>query len=815
MADDVLDLGGPTPATPVSNDMGSIDLSSPDAFRSTAARSASSHEPVGVLESLGRGAVEGATFGFDDKLGFDKERREQSRKENPWTHFAGELVGGIAPVVASGGAAAGLRAGATAVPALARGATGLARGIEATMLPGEIGGGLSAAGQGAKLGATYGALSGAGHADVAESDDLLDSAGKRALSAVKGSAVGAVLGAPLGVAGHAIGRSAQHMLGARAAAAAETQDAPSGALMALNRSLERDRITPDDIIAQIRSEFPDDTATAGGRRFWGNRQPWTADQVEHVVRRAIDGETAQEISQGMRANGAGPGRQAVQTLLDEMENRHLGPLNLVDRAGMMRTGSGDNTQMTMRAAAATPGQAKAEARENLLERQVGSRDRMLNAIERQIGSTDFDGVLAQHEARMDAAQQAAYNTARQNEQPFDLQPILNRWTANYPPTRRGPIPEAVHSAIDAFVEHVPVLNQQTGAVVTHQLRPPQTLQQFIDARQNLLAEAMRLSPGVPKGRMLAMNDDRITPASRRIMGLRGELSAEVRRTNPDWGVANDLTRDGMAATEAAEAGARQALRLNAKSRDNLREYTEAQDLIRRGRQAGNQAMIDAGQARVDMFRVGLVRKIHDELANKPDTHNLTRELRLPSARHIIEEVLGHDDAARLYGVIDAEHAMHRTYSSQFGSQTTPLREAIDDLNWAPRLMSKWELLNPRKATEAAADWLASRVNAQRNQAMMPLLTETNPARQLDTLRAVQQVNQARQFGDNTVRRPLIASSGSASNASVAELLPKPRPDTSNESRYLSQARNAILRGADPRMVAERLRSLGIDPRKLN
>lgn len=802
-----------------------IDLSTPETFARTSRSRVDDRPQVSALESLLRGAAEGATFGFDDKLGLDRDARERSRAANPWTHFAGEMVGGIAPIVATGGIGAGIRGTAVAARAsglvptsVARAGIGTANALEAVMLPGQIGGIGSAALQGSKLGAVYGGLSGAGHADVDQNDSWHDALVRRAMGAGTGTAVGTVLGAPLGVVGHGIGRAAQNVMAARAAAQAETADATAGSLTAIARGLERDRLTPEEIIQQIRREFPDTTATAPGgmsRRFWGtpqNRQPWTDGMIEDVVRRHRAGESVADISEALSANGRGPGAQAVRTVIEEIGNRNLGPLNIVDRASMVRTGSGDNTQMTLRAAAATPGQARAVAREDLLERQIGARDRLLTAFERRIGSADFDGVAARHEAALEAAEAAAYARAHASAQPFDLQPIINQWQAQYPPTRRGPIPEAVNSAIVAFVEHVPVTNQLTGAVVTYQLRPPQTLQQFIDARQNMLAEAMRHSPGVPRHRVLAGNDDRITPETRRIMAMRGQLSAEVRRTNPEWGVANDLARDGRAAGEAMSAGARQGLRLNARSRDNLREFTEARDLAQRGAQTGNVAMQQAGEARMELFRVGLMRSLYDLLANPGETHNLTRVLRLPGARQIIGTVLGDREAATLYRVIDAEHAMHRTYASQFGSQTTPLREAIDDLSWAPRFATWLELLNPKKALAAAGDWASTQVNAGRNQRMMPLLTETDPLAQLEMLRSLGAVARARGVGNQTVRRPLISATGPVADVAAAELMPK--PGVSPDARLLSQARNALLRGAPRQEVESVLRQHGVDPAKL-
>lgn len=775
-----------------------IDLNNPESVAKLAAP-----ESVSMLESFGRGAVEGATFGFDDELGFDAARREQSRKENPWTHFAGEMVGGIAPVVATGGLGAGIRGGAVAARAAgliptsaARAGIGAARGIEAAMLPGAINGIGGAAVQGAKLGAVYGGLSGAGHADVDESDSVGEAIGDRLSGAAKGAVVGGALGPVLGVAGHAVGRAGQHIMGARAAAQAETQSAPAGALRAINRSLERDRIDPDDIIRGIRAEFPDDTATAGGNRFWGARQPWTADQVELVVRRAMEGEDAATISAAMRAanGGAGPGQRAVQTILNEMEARHLGPLNLTDRAGMVRTGSGDNTQMTLRAAAATPGEAKSVAREALLERQIGAGPRIQDTFARIIGSPDYEGVAQRHSDNLQQAGNLAYAAATQAERPFNLIPIFQNWQNRFA-TQRGPVPDGVRTAIDNMHTLAQGPLSPNGT-----LWPPQNLEGFINARQGLSA-AIESAIG-QNNRTLA----------RQLTRLRNELSDEVRRTNPLWGAANDIWRDGRAAEEALEAGARMATRLNARTREALDEFTTGRDMMRRGsnRQNPDPALVAAGRARMDLFRVGLVRALNDMIANQGETHNLTRTLRLPAARQILQEVLGPDDAARLYRAVDAEQAMHRTFSSQFGSQTTPLREAIDDLNWAPRLQSKWQLLNPREALAATGDWLAARANERRNQAMMPLLTDTNPLRQLETLRAIQQIDAAREVGDQVLRRPLIAGTAPVANAAAAAALPKP----SNESRYLSQARNAVRRGADPAQVRARLRELGIDPNKL-
>lgn len=151
----------------------------------------------GLMESFGRGAAEGATFGYDDKLGLDKEAREASRAANPLTHFAGELAGGFAPMAA----AAILPTGVGQAAAAGRGAQLAGRAfnlLRSAFLPSEINTVGQGALQGAKLGATYGALSGSGHADVDENDTAASALLKRATGAAKGSVTGAAIGAPLG-----------------------------------------------------------------------------------------------------------------------------------------------------------------------------------------------------------------------------------------------------------------------------------------------------------------------------------------------------------------------------------------------------------------------------------------------------------------------------------------------------------------------------------------------------------------------------------------------------------------------------------------
>lgn len=715
----------------------------------------------GLLESFGRGIAEGGTFGADAYLGMDKERREASRKANPWTHFAGEMLGSAAPMVA----ATLLPTGVGQAAAAGRAAQLTGRGlnlVRAALAPGEVNTLGQGVLQGSKLSGVYSGLSGAGHTEVDPDATWGEALKERGTNALKSGAIGAVAGIPLGAAGYGAARLGQGLGGLLNTAKGETGEAGAGALNVFARKLNEDGLTPQDIINGITKEFPSDTASAGGPgvRFWGpanaplaQRGEWTSGMVEGVVKRAMAGQDAGDISTALKAaTGQGPGEDAVQTLLDELAARHLGPLNLVDRAGMVRTGSGQNTQMAMRAAAATPGEHVGIAREGLLERQIGARGRLGQLFDRVLGSSDYEGVQAQH---MDALQDAggrAFNRAFANEKPFDLAPIFDKWEGQFD-KMRGVIPDTVRQRLDAMT------TKTTLPDGTIQKIPPTNLQGFIYAREGL----RDLIGDLPQGNNL----------KRHLTQFYNDMTQEVASTNPDWAIANNLWRDGMAGKEALEAGARMSTRLNANSRENLSVFTEAQqtakkaasDLVKAQKAAKNavpnsaqevaargdvvsaQAKMDASNSRMELFKTGLVRSLNDTLDNQGETHNLTKQLLLPGAQKMLRQVLG-KDAPQFFDTVRAEQAMHRTYSAQFGSQTTPLREAIDEANWAPRfevsMMNPLTWANP--ALRLAQEYAARTINSRRNTDLMKLYTQTDPIKQLEITRAAQQVAQARNTG---------------------------------------------------------------------
>lgn len=212
-------------------------------------------EGPGQWESFGRGASEGSTLGLDERFGLtDAERNAEARRAHPWTHFAGQLSGAILPTAAAmmlptGGTQA---AGAAEIGTLGARALSLLRGTGAlarrALVPGEmntIGRGL---GQGAKVGASWGALSDIAH-EHPEDDRSWWQRG------ITGGLAGGMLGAPLGGMGYLGGRAIGAVLNrlssnpSIADAIAAVKDPNGQGARDLMRQLGYDNYQPEDFTA--------------------------------------------------------------------------------------------------------------------------------------------------------------------------------------------------------------------------------------------------------------------------------------------------------------------------------------------------------------------------------------------------------------------------------------------------------------------------------------------------------------------------------------------------------------------------------------
>lgn len=163
-----------------------------------------SPEESSTVSDLATGAAQGLTFGFSDELlaalkaaketavskekglkdlpalyrqyqQLEQEKVRRAKEASPYAYFAGELGGGVLPALFTGGGTAAARGAAAAAET-------------ATFLPSVV--------RGAKLGAGYGALAGAGTSEAG-----IEDTGEFAKEVGKGALGGATFGAVAGAAG--------------------------------------------------------------------------------------------------------------------------------------------------------------------------------------------------------------------------------------------------------------------------------------------------------------------------------------------------------------------------------------------------------------------------------------------------------------------------------------------------------------------------------------------------------------------------------------------------------------------------------------
>lgn len=190
------------------------------------------------LKALGEGALSGLTIGLSDYV-LDSEGADKRAQYNPGTRIAGEIAGGLAPAILTGGGTA-----ATSGGSLAR----LARYTPAGRLA-EVGGNISRGVgglKGAVAGATFeGAVVGGGAeiSRAALADDNITVEGVLA-----SAGLGGAFGAGAGVLSHGLEK-----LGTRA-----QQNIAEGEQRAADL-LARSKLTPEDARLAVRQQYlPDD-----------------------------------------------------------------------------------------------------------------------------------------------------------------------------------------------------------------------------------------------------------------------------------------------------------------------------------------------------------------------------------------------------------------------------------------------------------------------------------------------------------------------------------------------------------------------------
>ncbi len=622
-------------------------------------------------------------------------------KENPWTAFGLEMAGSVPTMFVPGLNAARLAQAANrgnqAVQGLSRGqrvarAAGFGRevgtiGHEAGML-------------GAKGAALYGGLS-----------SREDTAGGRLTDAA--------MHAPLG---YALGRGTQAIGGRLAGVGEEAYDAARvggdatrGALTGIRRGLERDGVGVDDIRNAVSAQFgrgnvADRGALENAMIHYGDTLAGGA--TDHAARQAA----AQNYVAAMRATGSNASESTLRGHFNRTFDNWTGQGNIplaLDEVARLSGGSNENLQWTRRAAQASPNAGRSAVVQGVRDRQDDIIPAVREFVNDRIGNPNLEDA---HEALIRANRQAEnriYDAARAAEKPFDLSSVLEEIYRTQP-FRGGAGREAVEQAMQ-IMRGNPLPD---GSFERH------TLDTYIQSRPQLRDLIDNYSRDVGMGRLQP------TTASRFLTDMMHRLDAVAERSNPLWRVANDATRGGRSVEQAMREAAN--ISLEGRGRETRQLLNRVRDLrataAQLRRSGADPARLELIENQLEGYRVGFSSVLHTALDRLGDSHDFSKLFRKggrdaqSGVRRVIETMLGPDDAADFYNLVERANIATKTFRDLSQSQTTPLREAIDEAKGESRVAGMMQALgywsNPRQIFNDLGEMLSNRLFENRNTELM-------------------------------------------------------------------------------------------------
>lgn len=683
-----------------------------------------------IQAAIETGAVSGPEY---EKARDEQFARDDAyRQANPGTAFAAEVVGAIPTMFIPGLGAA--RVGRAAVQG-ATAANQLTRGQQAARLAGFGPGVGSAAHEAGVLGAKSAALYGAGASREEDAGRLIEG----------------LASAPFGYAAGQLGqRALQPLVGGmeRLAELRRVGSAPEyGALSAMRRNMRADSVTPDNIrdavIPRLGSRSYDRDAAEAALTAYGDA---VRDEVGSAADRAARQAARQAYRDTMRARGA----TLADRTLDDQANQIINtyrrnneiPQTLDEVAKRATGGRGQNLEWSRRAVMAQPGEGRASIVQALNERQESIIPTVRARVENTITGDDILDIEQSLIQRNRAIENRLYETARANEKPFDLRPEidgLSRANAFQGPELRRKYQEA--------------LDLMRG-------EDRHTLSSYIQARTELndmIEDSYRVNE--------ATGTRRPTSLTGPLIELKKRLDDTVMAANPAFRTANEVARGGRSAEQALQEGAsinlsgrdkktRQILRRVSTINEEInRLSTEARKAQRSGGQLSpeKEARLALLENQRDAYRLGFSEVMQKALDPLGDYHDVSK-LFLKGGRgaqrgprEVLRTMLG-DEADGFMDLIENARSATSSYRSLQGSQTTPLREAIDDQNVPSSIAGMMEypylaLTNPSEIFRRLADVAARRFQRGRDAELGQLYSRMtdDPQNFFDTLRRMEQM----------------------------------------------------------------------------
>lgn len=626
-------------------------------------------------------------------------------KENPWTAFGLEMAGAVPTMFVPGLNAARIAQAANATGTIGRAGSGLSRGQR---LARNLG-----------FGSRVGSVGHEAGVLGAKSAALAGGLGSRSDTA-EGRLGDAAMSAPVG---YLFGRGAQAVGGRLAGVGEDVYDAARvggdaklGALTGLRRGLERDAVTPSDIRATMMPTMGRGTSSSMSALEDALISYGDALQAGASARTART-QAQQSYIGAMRNAGVNVKDKTLAEHVNRAINSWSGKSDIplaIDELARLSGSSGDNLQWTRRAAQAAPNAGRSETASALHERQADILPTVREWIDNVAGRGNIAAATESLRNTHKAAENQIYKAARDAEMPFDLSQVLDE-AYRTQPFRGGSGRQAVEDAL-SIMRGRPLAD---GSFERH------TLDTYIASRgqlSDLIDSTMLQRPWGAQP----------TQATRFLADLKSKMDAVVERANPLWRTANDQTRGGRAIEEALEEAAlinlngsgrqtKQILHRVNKLRSEAAKLAKVPESARTPDQA---ARLDALEARLDAYRLGFSEVLHKSLDPLGDTHDLSKLFRkggrsaTSGVRHVINTMLGPDDAADFYQMIERANIASGTYRNLGGAQTTPLREAIDESKQDNRVAGMMRALryatSPTQMFEDVGEMISNRLFENRN-----------------------------------------------------------------------------------------------------
>lgn len=552
--------------------------------------------------------------------------------------------------------------------------------------------------QSAKVGAGYGAAAGAAQGE--------GGVGQRAVEAAKGAGVGAVAAPAIS---HVAVPLASRTIGAGKDAFNYANQAVRNAMnpeqAAINNVADR-MVTQGINPAAVRAEIaPKLSSNLLGRNF-------TEDQLADIVSRGLKGESTTDIG---RAYGLH--KDTVKSYLDKFREANPTERNLLDISTDM-AGDGNAKPLTRLARAAHSLSDDGEAAQRLMTRQQTQAGRVSNIIDQSAGGRNFDDEITRLSDVVSTQARKAYATAEANAQPFDLKPVIGKYR-RMAFGRAGELREKTEQAVDLFFE--PVMNPTTGTVQKLG-QPIADMKRFQAARQDLDQMIAR-----------SMQDGKPTPLTRNLTQLRQDVTATVRKANPELAKADDLFSGAKSSEKLLESGAQLTGRLGAPSRQLLQGFEKL------------------APEQQELFRIGFLRSLQDKAANVRDGAAVANQFNSPAVRDTIERIFPktqkdvYKRGQDLIKFLKQEATTTRVKNEVLsGSRTAELGSDMDKAMQGAQTAADLATGQVFKVIQNLGTRLTSQIGEKGSKEVLNVLTETDPAKLLPILNKLAQAAQTTQ-----------------------------------------------------------------------